>query len=38
MGAELNSLSLMDLRELAKQKGLKNTSKLKWAKGSHPRN
>ena len=28
MGAELNSLSLMDLRELAKQKGLKNTSKL----------
>ena len=28
MGAELNSLSLMDLRELAKHKGLKNTSKL----------
>ena len=28
MGEELNSLSLMDLRELAKQKGIKNTSKL----------
>ena len=28
MGGELNSLSLIDLRELAKQKGIKNTSKL----------
>ena len=28
MGGELNSLSLMDLRELAKQKGIKNTSKM----------
>ena len=28
MGEELNSLSLIDLRELAKQKGIKATSKL----------
>ena len=28
MGEELNSLSLIDLRELAKQKGIKNTSKM----------
>ena len=28
MGEELNSLSLIDLRELAKQKGIKGVSKL----------